>query len=554
MEAKGSRESPAGLNTITIAGDWDWQRVLAGELRAALEAAIAGQIVTRRWFGAKGRTIAEVQILDAIPVTPDVHLVLIEIGFTQGPAEVYQIPLGFAAGVRARDALAQKNSALWALIAFGERNEKGVLYDPLGESESCAPLLGLFDSEAVLPGTSGQLVARQTGPFMALRGDHRQRLPAKLLNAEQSNSSIVFGDRVILKLFRRIEMGLNPDLEITARLTVAGFASVPPLAGAVEYRRAGQEPLALAMLQGFVANQGNAWDFTLARLERFLADNAEKLVAPSLSGDGLATAAIRVIPSAVTCAFEPFPTDAARLGTRTAELHLQLAADTDDPDFAPEPASDDDQRLFRQRASDLTLETFALLRDRRTKLPAEVRGRAEDILRLESAAYEHFNRFGDQPIVVSKIRCHGDYHLGQVLVTDDDFMIIDFEGEPARPLPERRQKNFALRDVAGMIRSFHYASCAAAAAVKQRMPAGDPARVDDLAKAWYFWTSAAFLAAYRHTAAGAVFVPAGEEDFGRLLDACLLEKAVYELRYELNTRPDWVYLPLEALGTLLSTT
>ena len=184
------------------------------------------------------------------------------------------------------------------------------------------------------------------------------------------------------------------------------------------------------------------------------------------------------------------------------------------------------------------------------RLAGAVRPLAERIAALEGAAAARFDVLVERPVRVQKIRIHGDYHLGQVLVAGDDFLIIDFEGEPARPLDERREKQLALRDVAGMIRSFHYASCAASLATGGASRDRHDA-FGHWARAWYFWTSAAFLAAYRKTAAGAPFLPATSEELSRVLDACLLQKAVYELRYELNNRPDWVHLPLAALDDLL---
>jgi maltose alpha-D-glucosyltransferase/alpha-amylase len=490
-----------------------------------------------------------------VAVTSDARLVLVRVEYLQGPAEVYQIPLAFAAGSEAQRLLSAEPASVWARVQLADRAETAALYDPLCDAAFLLALLGLFDGQAPLPGVFGRLVARQSGAFGTLRGDVERPLDARLLQVEQSNSSISYGERLVLKLFRRVEMGLNPDLEINARLTERGFSHVPPLAGALEYCRPGQEPWALAMLQGFVVNQGDAWRTTLGWLERFLGQAPAGPAGASdvgpLPGDGMYAAAERPLPAAVAHAFDGFLASAERLGTRTAELHLALAAETDDPAFAPEPFSAVDQRQFVQQAESLAGETFGQLRAAWAQLPEAARPCAAAVLPLEAAASEAFRHFADTPVHVAKIRCHGDYHLGQVLVADNDFVILDFEGEPARPLVERRQKQVALRDVAGMIRSFHYASCAAANAAKQQTPAALVGPIDAWAGAWYFWTSVAFLAAYRNAAAGSVFLPGAPAEIQRLLDAYLLEKALYELRYELNNRPDWVALPLEALWSLL---
>ncbi len=226
-------------------------------------------------------------------------------------------------------------------------------------------------------------------------------------------------------------------------------------------------------------------------------------------------------------------------------MHLALAEHGDEPEFMPKPLSLGVQQQFADRTRALVNETFDLLRRQVSTLAGETLRLADELLDRRPRALAEIKRFASQPIKVEQIRCHGDYHLGQVLVADGDFMIIDFEGEPARSLAERRKKQLAVRDVGGMVRSFHYASWR-----RPRRPAieaiGRCEAIATKAAAWYFWTSVTFLRAYREKVHGAPFVPKADEQFEQLLDACLLEKAVYELRYELNNRPDWVYLPLTA--------
>jgi maltose alpha-D-glucosyltransferase/alpha-amylase len=558
MVKTGASPTPSDLPllpTISIAGAWDWDKVAGPKRATDLTAGLAAMITTRRWFGAKTRSIRTLRFVDAIAIQPDVRLVLAHVDFVQGPAEVYQIPLALARGSKAEQLSSERPASLWGRVSLDHGPEPAVLYDPLGDAEFCQALLSLFDSQAALRGAAGELVAWQAKPFRKLRGDVEVQLPARGVDAEQSNSSVVYGERLVLKLFRRVEMGLNPDLEITARLTERGFAHVPPLAGGLEYRRSGHEPWTLGMLQGFVANHGDAWRYTLAGLERFLAEKAlgrsESAEILPLSPGGMCDVAARPMAPAVVRTFGKFLTDAERLGARTAQLHRELAAETDDPAFAPEPFSIADQRSFCARANDLARETFELLRGQLPRLNDDTKRLAEEVLPLEGVAYERFDRIAKGRVAVSKIRCHGDYHLGQVLVASDDFMIIDFEGEPSRPLAERRRKQLALRDLAGMIRSFHYAACTSATAVKNKVTDPNAHQIENWTRAWYSWMSVTFLAAYQRTAAAAVFVPSSREEFQRVLDGCLLEKAIYELRYELNNRPDWVYLPLEALTDLL---
>ena len=535
---------------------WVWGEFIGGQAQVEFEAALGRAIVTRRWFGAKTRTISAVKIANASPLGPDVRLILIQIDFTQGPAESYQILLAFAFGPQAEHLLAANSPSLWVRVQLGPRHEPAVLFDGLYDATVCQDVLRLIETEAQWPMMmSGELVAWQTATFAPLRGDVQTLLAPTLVQAEQSNSSVIYGDRLILKLFRRVEAGLNPDLEMNAFLTERGFDHVPPLAGAIEYRMSDQEPWATAMLQGFVPNQGDAWRYTLDRLDGLFKSFIESSVRAEdilqLPTDGIIGAAQRAIPIAVSHALGGFLSGAERLGTCTAQMHLALAAGANNAAFRPEPFTSLDQTAFHERCQRLADEVFQMLRGPLTNLSEPMRSRVTQVVGLETAARERLRRVMAQPIHVWQIRCHGDFHLGQLLVRKHDFVILDFEGEPARPLTERRKKQLALRDVAGLIRSYHYASCSAAARAKQSRPQADPRTIERWAHAWYVWTSAAFLAAYRQIAAGAVFLPASAEDFECLLETCLLEKALYELRYELNNRPDWVDLPLQAIADLV---
>lgn len=532
---------------------WDWDRAIGGELQGPLEMAIAQQIVTRRWFGAKARTIRGLKIVEAVAITADTRLLLVEIEFTSGPGEIYQVPLGYVAPERAKQILANSADHAWARVRFAGSRKTGVLIEALAAADFCRSLLSLVRSKSRLPGLHGELTAWQSAAFHTLADQPEEHLAPSLLEAEQSNTSALFGEHLILKLYRRVEMGTNPDVEVASYLTERSFAHSAALAGAIEYRRSGEPPWTLAALQAFVPNQGDAWRHMLARMDEFLARTVpldEPNQQSPLLAYRLQQAARRPIPPLAWQLLGRSLNDAELLGTRTAELHLALAAETDNPDFAPEPFSKLDQSRWCEDAGGLSAETFALLREQLPRLEGAVADLASRVLALAPVRNEHLRRTATEPIHVAKIRCHGDYHLGQVLVAGDDFVIIDFEGEPSRPLSRRRQKLLALRDVAGMIRSFHYAACSrAASAVANSL--GDNDRIQRMAQDWYQWMSAGFLGAYLRAAQGAVFLPASDDELDRLLDACLLEKAVYELRYELNNRPDWVYLPLGALIPLL---
>jgi maltose alpha-D-glucosyltransferase/alpha-amylase len=368
-----------------------------------------------------------------------------------------------------------------------------------------------------------------------------------------------FGDRLIMKLFRKSEAGLNPDLEIGSFLTdQAEFPHAPPVAGGLEYRpRSGGEPLTLAIVQGFVPNDGDAWRYTLDSVARFfervLTRPPAQRSAPLSRGTTPFDLADGELDGYVQELFDTYLESARLLGQRTAEMHLALTSNVDDEAFAPEPFTPFYQRGLYQSMRNLTEEAFDLLKRRHRQLPEDARALAERVAALKPDVLKRFRAILSRKIGVKRSRHHGDFHLGQVLWTGRDFVIIDFEGEPARSLPARRLKRSALRDVAGMIRSFHYAAFQGLEKQASRgvVSAQDRAMLESWAEYWYAWASAAFLRSYLRTAEGGVFVPKGKQALRELLTVYLLEKAVYELGYELNHRPDWVKLPLAGILNLM---
>jgi len=238
------------------------------------------------------------------------------------------------------------------------------------------------------------------------------------------------------------------------------------------------------------------------------------------------------------------------LGRRTAEMHLALAAHMGTPDFAPEPFMPADAAALRASIREQGQLALAALRDNVEQLPAEVGEAARHLLAKGSDVLNRLEEESPLQTNAVKIRCHGDYHLGQVLRVENDFVILDFEGEPTRTVEERRAKRSPLKDVAGMVRSYHYAAYAGLFAFTPHRP-DDFARLEPWADLWFQWVSAAFLREYRRAAGGAAFLPSEPAQFAALLDAFMLDKAFYELNYELNNRPDWVRIPLRGILALM---
>jgi len=402
-------------------------------------------------------------------------------------------------------------------------------------------------------GEKGEIVSSHTRTvFRKIRGPSEEALEPALLKGEQTNTSVAYGDRMKLKIFRRLEEGVSPELEIGRFLTEKEpFRNAPPVAGVIEYqtRRKG-EPVTLGVLHGYVQNEGDAWQYTLDSLGRYFEQVLAhtEVEAPLPLGHSLLDISDESLPSLMGETIGPYLVSAQILGQRTAELHLTMASATDDQNFVPEPFSLTYQWSLYHGMRGFAIKVLQLLRQRLRHLPDEVKADAQKVLSLEGDIIRRFQDIHRRKITGMRIRCHGDYHLGQVLYTGSDFFIIDFEGEPTRHLGERRIKRSPLRDVAGMIRSFHYA---AYAALRGQVPTAlrpeDLPILEDWARAWYVWVSATFLKSYLEFMVGVPVLPQTREGINTILDAYLLNKAIYELDYELNNRPDWVGLPLQGI-------
>ncbi len=556
IQAEGA-ERVAQLPLLTVAGRWDG--VLQGRNKAALERLLPAYIKARRWFGGKARGIRTMIIGEVLPIMDDqlpAFLTLVRVDYSDGDAETYALPLTYAQGERAEKVWRDHSPAAIARLVFKDREDEGILFDAFVDEGFAESLLVGIARHRRREGMGGDLVASRTHAFKQIRGLGEGRLSSSVLKAEQSNTSILFGDRFILKLFRRIQPGVNPDLEIGRFLTERKFRHVPSVAGAIEYRREREEPMTLAILQQFVPNEGDAWKYTLDQLTHFFQHAVAeqgKMEALSLPSSPLLALAEPDLPPGVGEIIGPYLESAHLLGQRTGEMHLALASDPGHAAFAPEPFSRLYQRSLYQSMRNLTGQVFQLLRQRLRTLPEGIRPAVQKVLDQEAKILDRFRSIIDLKITAMRIRCHGDYHLGQVLYTGKDFVIIDFEGEPARPLSERRIKRSALRDVAGMLRSFNYAAYSALFSQRDSgmIRPEDLAFLETSAQFWRLWVSAAFLKAYLGEASKGDFIPKAKGELQALLDIYLLEKAVYELGYELNNRPEWIMIPIQGIRELI---
>jgi maltose alpha-D-glucosyltransferase/alpha-amylase len=498
---------------------------LAGAGRDLLAQVLPAYLQKQRWFGSKSRAISSA-ILGNVQSLEDINAALttIEVTFVDGPAETYQLPLAFASGVTGEKLRDVSPNAIVATL--NTATGPFVLHDATVDEKFRERLLRLTSATP----------------------DDIEVPPSRVASAEQSNTSILYDEKYILKLYRRLQKGENPDVEIPRFLTTVGhFENIPAYLGDLS----NSDGTTLAFLQAFAPNQGDGWQWMQEELTRFY-ESVANCPPPASPGD-LPTFLATAASAPEVREHAALSIDAtALLGRRTAELHLALAMPTDDKAFAAEQFTPNDLAADSTRIHAQIVSALDAMKQNMTQVPADLCERAASLLsqrkqlldRAHTLATASPYRFG------RRIRIHGDYHLGQVLRAKSDFLIVDFEGEPARPLEERRKKQSPLRDVAGMMRSFSYAAFAALDLHTQRHP--ERASTLELwATAWERAASNAFLSAYRKTiAAHPELIPQPEQAQSMLL-AFLLEKALYELLYELNNRPSWLRIPLGGVLSLL---
>ena len=547
-----------GLSLVTTARRWE-EVTEETPARAILEGILQNYIRHRRWFGGKARHIKTVEISEAAFVNlpqGKAALTMVKVDYVDGDPEFYALPLTFAGQAHAEELWRAAPQFAIARLRIREGATEGVLYDAMGDKSFCAALLDVIGRRKTLKGRSGDFFGTVTSRFREIRDAAGSPLDPSIGKAEHSNTAVIFGDRFLLKLFRRLEPGINPDLEIGRFLTERRFANIPPVAGALEYRDRKGHLTSVAILNGFIANATDAWEYTLDTLSRYF----DRVL--SLSGDAASAPVPGGSPVDLLNAEPPplvremvgtYLESARLLGKRTAAMHQALASESDNRDFAPEPFTPHYQRSLFQSMRNLATQNLQLLRKTVKSLPDTVRPDAQRLLEQESALLKRFRVIADRRLAARRIRCHGDYHLGQVLHTGKDFVILDFEGEPARSLSERRIKRSPLRDIAGMLRSFHYAAYAALfrQADHGALTAEQFARAEPWAQYWNVWVSVTFLKAYTQALGRSELLPSGTEELKVLLDTNVLAKAIYELGYELNNRPAWLRIPIQGILQLI---
>ena len=509
-----------------------WRIGIAEKTRLQFETdTLPRYIETQRWYAAKGVGLERARIEDHVLWQESKLSWLVALLDLEGGGEHagYFMPLALA--WEERDEERVRNLSTAAVAKIRQQANVGVMGDAFADEMFCRAVVAAMAARREIPMSQGKLQFRPTGAFARLAGQDFDALPVARPRGSSSNTVVVIGERLMLKGYRRLRTGTNPELAMGLYLTeVAGFPNCAPLAGALEYVDNTGATRLLAVLQGYVANQGDGWTHSLEYLQRHLEHHR---TAPS--GDA--------VPAN---AHEAYLTLIRVLAVRTAELHKALAQPSRDAAFSPQPLTRGDADAYRQHAMDEARQAFALLDANLEQLPAADGERGNAALAQRQQILERMVSLSAEAPLGLKIRIHGDYHLGQVLVTRNDFVIIDFEGEPGHSLEERCARHSPLRDVAGMLRSFSYVQHSALRNVVHGE--SEASRLAPLARAWETETRGAFLSAYGAAVRGSnLYAPEALEPGRGLLGLFELEKAVYELRYELGNRPTWAGIPLQGI-------
>jgi len=510
-----------------------WRIGMAEKTRQQFETdTLPRYIETQRWYSAKGTGIERARIVEqALWTEAKLTWLLAMVDLDTGAAGErmsYFMPLALAWEDRDEERVRDLSSA--ALAKIRQQADVGVMGDAFADEPFCRAVVQAMATRREIPSAQGKFVFRPTVAFNDIAGRDYASLNVERPRGSSSNTVVAMGERLMLKGYRRLRVGLNPELEMGLYLTeVAHFPNCAPLAGVVEYVGNDGQVRLLGMLQAFVANQGDGWTYALEYLKRHLEQYRTTPASDALPAN----------------AHEAFLAMMRVLATRTAELHRALAQPVKDPAFAPQPLSRPEIAAYRQRASDEAKQALDLLAANLEAVVGADRERATAVLERRAAILARIESMDAESETGLKIRVHGDYHLGQVLVTRNDFVIIDFEGEPGHSLETRRAKHSPLRDVAGMLRSFAYAQQSALRSIAHNE--AEAARLAPLARAWEMEVRDAFLAAYDAAAQGSPPLYSALEPGEGLLGLFELEKVLYELRYEIGNRPTWAGIPLQGI-------
>ena len=551
-KTKGARQEML-TKTPQLELEGSWSQALEPKFIRILEKFILPSYLLQcRWFGGKSRHISSVNVKEVISSEKKESIftmVVLNVQYSSGTSESYLLPLSYT-----EDSGIFRDHPKSIICKVSVNGKDGFLYDAVYDTNFHHFLLTLIANKKKIKTDKGELVGTPSQKFKALLQNKGLDLSSYVLKAEQSNTSIIYEDIYFLKFLRKLDEGINPEREMVRYLSdQKRFDNIPAFAGFIEYRPLKFEPVDICLLELYVVNQGDFWTYSLERVKTFFEQVLSKEKEIKIVEGTVTQQEGEEKPNIDTIEdfMDRFYLDMVKLlGQRTGEMHLSLASDNENPDFKPESFSMLYQRSLYQAMGSQARYVIQLLKESLAKLPTKIQDEAASILGMEKEIFAHFALILKTKSNAKKIRIHGDYHLGQVLFTGKDFVIIDFEGEPAHPVSERRLKRSALRDVAGMIRSFHYAAYTTLS-LSQFIRDTNISNLESAADLWSSKVAGVFVKSYFETVGKADFLPKEEKDLDVLLQIYLLDKAIYELGYELNNRPDWVTIPVKGIKRIL---
>jgi maltose alpha-D-glucosyltransferase/alpha-amylase len=528
---------PAELPTLTVADGW--QEIFAGRSRLRFEAILAGYLRTRSWFSSRTKTIKLVTVRETFPVPlADAHeavLAFVQVEFVESVPELYMLPLAFAAG----EVTGPLRENGIAVLVSPDGRPTRLVGDAFAVPAFAVALLEMVRNRDRIRHAAGEIEATRTTELRQMVEGLAMPVPV-IRNANGGNATVTFGDKLVLKFFRRVGADINPELEAGRVLTERNFPNCPPLLGALEYNDAEGTHMTLAVVQGFVPHVKTGLEFTLEAIGRYyelvVAQVAQKHAPPTDPKD---------IAEQVGTYLE----SARLLGVRTAELHLALASGQPGEEFSVEPMTSQYLRSLFQSMRSVALQNLRRLRKQLKTLPADVVPMAQRVIELEPVILQHYRELVVNRFLAGRIRIHGDCHLGQVLWTGKDFVFLDFEGDVTQPISERRIKQSPLRDVARMLRSFHQAMYAGFYQQTERgvIPQDNVQKFEPWVRHWNRAVSQAYVQAYCEKLQSSGILPVEEEKLRRMLVAFFLHQVVDELGDELLARPENVRVPLQAI-------
>ena len=553
QESFAVTDRPEDIPVLSVAAG----EILDASTRNTIERMLPRILRTRPWFTIKHRVIREVKIHDVITLPEtSAHVLLIRIEYTDGEPDLLTVPLSLAAGEQAETILRDKPHIVLARLE-GLPEANSILYGAIFDRQFTDALLMAMLRRRRFRGETGEIVGTHTRRFRGSFNLVRSKLEPQPQTLDMNNILVTLGEDLVLKFYRRVEAGPNPDREMGEFLTTnTGFSHIAPLLGAIEYRVAqdeADEVTTLGTLTSASRNAPDGWTYTLDHLglffERALATSENDPRLKDLKSGTPLELAYEPVPPLMSELLGGHSESAVLLGQRTAELHIALSSRVDIPDFAPEPFTEFYRHgLYHAFVAQMS-KSLDALRIQMATLPETAREEARAVLESENILRERFTALRDTRISGMRTRHHGDYHLANVLYAGSDYIITNFDGDQTRPMSERRIKRSPIKDVASMVRSFHYVSHAV---LFNHVPGivtnpDADSRLERWAKTWYQWVSALFLRGYFETAGPAHCLPRTQAETKALLDAYTLEKGLLEVEYELERRPDWVRIPLHGI-------